>query len=84
MKKVWFLDAQTLLSHSDDEESKVKDEIRKLWSDFELGNDHYMIDISINGILEGYPEGVTSTPLIDYLRKQGLTDDEQVILHYWW
>ena len=84
IEKVWYLDAQTLLSHSDEEESKVKDEIIKLWSDFELGNDHHMLHINIEGILEGHPNEVTSTPLVDYLRKQGLKDDEQVILHYWW
>lgn len=78
LEKVWYFDVRT----SKDEE--VINEVRKLWIDFELGNDHYMLRMSINDILEPYPPDVAKTPLVNYLRQHNIDDDEPVIIHWWW
>ena len=57
---------------------EVQKEIRNLWQDFELGNDHYIHKWCPEYLDEGdYPE------IHKYLHDQGVADKE-VWIHWWW
>lgn len=76
VRKVWFLDVQW----SDCPEF-VEDEVRQLWDDFGLGNDHYIYRFT-TGEDE---EGTFNYPMIaKWLKYKGVPDGETVIIHWWW
>ena len=86
--KTWVLNAQWT-----DCPKEVKDEIREIWSHYELGNDNYIWKTSIADLLENQKEQAEeecgwmcppSPNLITYLRAHSLSEDEEVWLHYWW
>ena len=57
--------------------TEVEDEVRKMWADFELGNDHYFIEWH-EDLEEDYP--IVSA----FLKHKGLTNDDKIIIHWWW
>lgn len=77
VRKVTFVDAQW-----SDMPVEIESIIKNLWRRYELGNDHYILKSSINDLLESDTD--SDLPLIDYLREQGVADDEQIIIHWWW
>jgi len=90
LRKEWFLDAQWT-----DLPVEVENDIQRLWAAHELGNDDYMIRETPAELAEaqevifvegsGYDEvPLNLTYLLQYLREQGVPDDEYVIIHWWW
>ena len=75
VRKVWFLDAQW-----SDCPIEVEDEVKKLWSDYDLGNDNYILKYSHKWHGLDYPI------IAQYIKEQipNLPDDEEVIIHWWW
>lgn len=59
---------------------EVKDEVSVLWYENELGNDNYVLIDTIDGLMD--KPGTDET--IKYLRSQGVSDNEEVWIHYWW
>ena len=92
LRKVSFLDVQWSTCPVE-----VQDQVRDLWVDYELGNDHSIIKASINdlkemagdfyeeeGIKEDYKTTKTDA-IVQYLKEQGITnDEEEIIIHWWW
>ena len=75
LRKVWFLDAQWSTCPVE-----VQKEVIKLWEEYDLGNDHYMLDLSVNDLLE-----MKNTEyIVQYIREHNIPDDETVIIHWWW
>jgi len=50
----------------------------------EFGNDNYYYKTTINEILETVDEEDTFENLIYFARLNGLTDDEEFLIHWWW
>lgn len=74
VKKVWFLDAQW-----SDLPQEIEDEVRQLWSDYELGNDNYIAEREVNeGLFEEYPK------IYLWCKYKGIPENETVIIHWWW
>ena len=72
--KRWYFDVQW----SDCPES-VESEVRELWSNYELGNDHFMYDATVDEELFGdYPR------IYLWLISQGVPKGDEVIIHWWW
>lgn len=75
LKKVF--DAQTFECPKE-----VEDDVRKVWADNEFGNDYYYLSTSIEALEE---EGNGDYKhLVAHLRNEGLKDDEEILLHWWW
>lgn len=101
LTKRWFFDVQW--SNCPVEVEQV---VKWLWRDYDLGNDHYFLKLSIDDIVGMEEEGpvadvwywgeteeerrgwveepVSYQPLIDYLRSKDLSEDEEIIIHWWW
>jgi hypothetical protein len=100
VRKITYMDVQW-----SDCPLEVKEVVKLMWRRNELGNDHYIINTSIEGLLEDideandYPEYhsvsvykngahvntlIPYITLVEYLRDQGVTEDEEVIIHWWW
>lgn len=94
LKKQWVLDAQWT-----DCPPEVEEVVRALWRAYELGNDNYMLRLTVDQFEQFEEEGfetevwedtkwikkpISLKPLIDYIRDAGIPDDEQVIIHWWW
>lgn len=92
LRKVWFLDAQWSTCPKE-----VEDQVKDLWRYFERGNDHYIIKISTNGLLEhagseiekcngsGWVTGELNVDaIVQYIREHNIPDDEQIVIHWWW
>lgn len=63
----------------------VKDQVRKLWITNDLGNDNYILIRTINDLIEeSEDDGDETDVIVKYLREQGVGDDEQVWIHWWW
>lgn len=75
LQKVWFLDAQWSTCPKE-----VQKEVIKLWKDYDLGNDHYMLQLSVNDLLEFK----NTEYIVQYIREHDIPDDETVIIHWWW
>lgn len=82
LRKVNFLDVQWSTCPVE-----VEDQVKALWTLYELGNDHSIIKTSINELIdisEDYEENKTDA-IIQYLEEQGITnEDEEIIIHWWW
>ena len=80
IRKVNFFDVQW--SNCPD---KVKNAVKQMWSDWELGNDHYFIkwDWDFDDA-EEYSEACTI--VAEFLRSKGFKegDGEEIIIHWWW
>lgn len=74
LKKVWFLDAQWSTCPIE-----VYNEVRELWKQYDLGNDHYMLKLAVEDM---EPEELPY--LIQYIREHNIPDYEQVVIHWWW
>ena len=73
-REVWVLDAQW-----SDCPVEVYEEVRKLWQEYERGNDHYIIKMTLDDLsAEEYPY------IVDYVSSFGIPEDEQFFIHYWW
>lgn len=94
VRKAWFLDAQW-----SDCPVEVENEVRLLWQVYELVNDNSMIKTSIVDLLvidedektskdfvngEWIEVSVSTKAIVQYLREQGVGDNELVIIHWWW
>ena len=56
--------------------NEVKDEVRRLWQDFEYGNDtYYFAWESDEELVKKYPH------VAAYLKEREVTD---CLIHYWW
>lgn len=71
----------------------VREAIRDVWMDFELGNDWYYFTVPSDWWIprEEWPEGMEDddvpeyeTVLIDWLKGLGYTKDDNILLHFWW
>lgn len=72
--KKWFFDVQW-----SDCPSSVEEEVRSSWRDHELGNDNYFWAATLGTVLfQQYPK------IYFWLKHKGVTEDEQVIIHWWW
>ena len=57
----------------------VYEEVKQIWSDYDLGNDDYMYKTSLNDeLFESYPR------VYMWLKHKGVLEGEQVIVHWWW
>lgn len=56
----------------------VAEEIGEMWVDREFGNDDYYATWDFNQDAESYP--LTA----QYLKDNGITDEDSVLIHYWW
>lgn len=81
-RQVYLLDVQW-----SDCPIEVEREVRELWKDFSLGNDHSIVKWSKSDLLEwedSYPV------IIQYIREQiekrnlQIGDDELILIHWWW
>jgi hypothetical protein len=78
---------------------EVKKDVQALWRYHDLGNDYYMLSISVNDLqgLEGCEveewdeEAVKwkkvpldTRNLITYILANNIPEDEEIILHLWW
>ena len=94
LRKINFLDVQWSTCPVE-----VENQVKELWGDYELGNDHYIIKTSINELKEIagdieyeevdiYEEPIKFTEtsaIVQYLQEQGITDEEEeIIIHWWW
>ncbi len=82
LNKVWVLSTTWT-----DCPEEVKDVVRGMWRERELGNDHYVIFTSIDSLKEeiDFEESKENLQIIvDYLESKGVGPEEEVIIHYWW
>jgi hypothetical protein len=78
VRKQWVFDVQW-----SDCPVEIEEEVIRLWRDEELGNDRYISKYEI-GLFTEETYG-RSYPLIDeYLMSQGLTENDEVWIHWWW
>jgi hypothetical protein len=58
---------------------RIEDEVRRMWVEYGLGNDHYLIKIAVGELTE------TGYPIIqEYLEAQGVRPEEEIWIHWWW
>lgn len=63
---------------------EVADQVKKLWSAYELGNDKYMIKTTISNLIEEDSVEYPTNLIVDYLREHEIGDADRVIIHFWW
>ena len=74
VQKVWFFDVQW-----SDCPEEVEKEVRHMWRDYELGNDHFMVKRELDEeLFEAYPM------IYMWLKHKGVQEGEQAIIHWWW
>lgn len=74
VRKVWYFDVQW-----SDCPEYVEDEVRQLWTDYELGNDRYIAKVDLGEeLFSEYPR------IYFWLKHKGVGEGEQVIVHWWW
>jgi hypothetical protein len=74
IQKVWFFDVQW----SDCPEF-VEAEVSEIWSIMGLGNDNFMYTCTFDKkLFEKYPN------IYYWLKYSGVTENEKVIIHWWW
>lgn len=57
----------------------VKEEVRQLWSDYELGNDRYIYKTQLDEeLFESYPR------IYLWLQHKDVQPNEKIIIHWWW
>ncbi len=61
---------------------EIEDEVRKLWQAWELGNDHCIIKWDWHFDCEDYPDGCPQ--IAAFLRSKGFTEDDEILIHWWW
>jgi hypothetical protein len=77
MKKVWYLDVDLTTPQA------VREVIERMWMERDLGNDVYVIHMSIANERK-FGDPVKNAPLLAHLRENGVEDDELVLLRYSW
>jgi len=74
LQKVWFFDVQW-----SDCPTFVEKEVRQIWSEMGLGNDHYIYQCNFNEeLFKEYPN------IYYWLKYSGVTENEKVIINWWW
>lgn len=74
VRKVWFFDAQW-----SDLPEEIEEEVRHLWTNYELGNDNYIVKRKLDeDLFEDYPK------IYLWCKYKGVQEGEQVIIHWWW
>lgn len=74
VSKIWFFDVQW-----SDCPTQVENEVRHLWSNLELGNDHYMYKGTLDEeFFDDYPN------IYFWLKHNGVSEKESFIVHWWW
>jgi hypothetical protein len=79
VQKVWMLDAQWSTCPIE-----VEEQVKGLWRSYELGNDRYMLKMSINDLLEIHSDEYPTDRIVQYLKENGVSDEDRVIIHWWW
>lgn len=75
MKQVWLFDAQL-----DECPQEVEDEVKRMWMEFELGNDFYFRTVKIGDADDEHDYPV----LMKWLTSEGRSNGEIVVIHWWW
>lgn len=57
---------------------EVSEEARKIWQDYEYGNDHYYYSWYWGEDEERYPA------ISAYLKEKGVEPETKVLIHWWW
>ena len=74
VKKVWFLDAQW-----SDLPREVENEVKQLWRDYGLGNDHSICKREMDDeLFEDYPK------IYLWCKYKGIPEGEKILIHWWW
>tara|TARA_B100000929_G_scaffold108179_1_gene85691 strand:- start:321 stop:650 length:330 start_codon:yes stop_codon:yes gene_type:complete len=74
VKQVTVLDAQW-----SDCPVEVEDEVKQIWTDFELGNDRYVYQTQMDDQLrEEYPK------VYLWLQHKGVKEGQEVWVYWWW
>jgi hypothetical protein len=78
LDKVWYLniDLETPMH--------VRDVVERMWEERDLGNDVYVIHTTIGCLTALKRDAERNAPLVAYLRENGVTEDELVLLRYAW
>lgn len=79
LRKVWFLDAQW-----SDCPVEVEDEVKALWVRYNLGNDRYMFKTTRKELIEEISQSIKVDYIVQYLAEQGVSDECEVVIHWWW
>jgi hypothetical protein len=61
---------------------EVEKQVKELWIAHRLGNDNSIIETSIHE-LETEEETKTDA-IVQYLKEQGIKENEEVIIYWWW
>lgn len=74
IRKIQYFDVQW-----SDTPEFVLEEVRQLWSDYELGNDRYIYKTNLDDeLFVSYPR------IYFWLKHNNVKEDEEVIVHWWW
>lgn len=81
LAKVWYLNVQW-----SDCPVEVEKEVIALWKEFGLGNDNYILKLSINSLEELKNDNIIEGCIIQYILEQipDIGMDETIIVHWWW
>lgn len=79
IEQVYFFDAQW--SNCPVE---VEAAVKQLWTNWELGNDHYFLEWSWEFETDEYLEA--GKIVADFLRSKGFDEDDgkRILIHWWW
>lgn len=74
-RKVWFLDAQWSTCPIE-----VERQVREMWSDYDCGNDRYVIKTDLATLRDSYPV------VAQYVAEQqpDIGEEELILVHWWW
>lgn len=57
---------------------EIEDEVKKMWRNWGLGNDHYFIKWEWDDMVHDWPI------ITEFLKSKGLTEKDTIIIHWWW
>lgn len=59
---------------------EIENEVRKMWQEYELGNNNCYVRWAFDDMEEVYPL------IAAFLRSKGLSEnnDERILIHWWW
>ena len=75
-RKVWLLDAQW-----SDCPEEVEAQVKKMWREYENGNDRYVIKTNLINLIED-----EKFVVVQYILEQcpEIERDELILIHWWW
>lgn len=77
LSKVWYLDVQW-----SDCPVEVESEVIKMWRNYELGNDNYILKFTLEELLNEEEAELTVKFIKE--RQPDIANDELIIIHWWW